>query len=141
MLFSSSGCCVRREQIGHTCLHTACKNGHVDVAKYLCERGGERLLMLTMNVSHCLLACTCFFEAYVCQVCNHACMHKSEAGLDGHAFSHTRAPAQCHALWCACLHLKGFINDGSLLCGMGASNHRSQNVVHAVLKQWMLRAS
>ena len=36
---------------GGTCLHAACKAGHVDVAKYLIKVGGKELLMLTGHVS------------------------------------------------------------------------------------------
>jgi hypothetical protein len=38
-------------QDGASCLHTACQWGHLEVVKYLCERGGEELLMLTDKVS------------------------------------------------------------------------------------------
>jgi hypothetical protein len=38
-------------QFGTSCLLVACSSGHVDVAKFLLEQGGERLLMLVHNVS------------------------------------------------------------------------------------------
>ena len=44
-------------QDGWSCLLIASVNGHSEVVKYLCERGGERLLMLTPNVS----------EVYACK--------------------------------------------------------------------------
>jgi hypothetical protein len=31
----------------------ASQNGHLEVVRYLCERGGEKLLMMTENVSFC----------------------------------------------------------------------------------------
>ncbi len=37
-------------QDGASCLLKACENGHVGVVKYLCEQGGEELLMLTDKV-------------------------------------------------------------------------------------------
>ena len=40
-----------RLQEGHSCLHGACLEGHVEVAKYLVEVGGKELLMLRDNVS------------------------------------------------------------------------------------------
>ncbi len=45
---TSGRACV---QDGWSCLLAACQEGHLDVAKYLCEVGGERLLTLTANVS------------------------------------------------------------------------------------------
>ncbi len=39
-------------QDGWSCLHSACQEGHLEVAQYLCERGGKELLMLRNNVSH-----------------------------------------------------------------------------------------
>ena len=38
-------------QNGWSCLHVASHKGHVDVVKYLCAQGGEKLLMLTSDVS------------------------------------------------------------------------------------------
>ena len=38
-------------QNGASCLLAASQDGHLEVVKYLCERGGERLLMLTNQVS------------------------------------------------------------------------------------------
>jgi hypothetical protein len=38
-------------QDGYTCLHATCFGGKLEVAKYLCEWGGEALLMKTDNVS------------------------------------------------------------------------------------------
>ena len=32
-------------QVGHTCLMSACKGGHLDVVKYVCEIGGKELVM------------------------------------------------------------------------------------------------
>jgi hypothetical protein len=46
-----------RRMVGHASTWPACHQGHLDVAKYLCERGGERLLMLTMNVSAVHMLC------------------------------------------------------------------------------------
>ena len=51
-------------QDGWSCLHVACEKGHVDVAKLLCEVGGEQLLMLTDNVR---LECC----SVVCCGCKH----------------------------------------------------------------------
>ena len=48
-----------------TCLHVACGAGHLDVVKYLCERGGEELLMqiryvrAVMSVFVCVCVCLC----------------------------------------------------------------------------------
>jgi hypothetical protein len=39
-------------QDGWSCLHSGCKGGHLELAQYLCERGGKELLMLTDYVSH-----------------------------------------------------------------------------------------
>ena len=39
-------------QDGESCFHSACQEGHLEVAQYLCERGGKELLMLTRYVSH-----------------------------------------------------------------------------------------
>ncbi len=49
-------------QDGWSCLLIAFQEGHVDVAKYLCEVGGERLLTLTSNVS----AVSSSGQVYVC---------------------------------------------------------------------------
>jgi hypothetical protein len=40
-------------QGGSSCLLVACHAGHLDMVKYLCERGGEKLLMLMSKVSVC----------------------------------------------------------------------------------------
>ncbi len=47
--------CVRwhawcHTQEGESCLYMACQNGHFELVKYLYERGGEKLLMLTLKV-------------------------------------------------------------------------------------------
>jgi hypothetical protein len=49
-------------QDGWSCLLIASEKGHLDVAKYLCEVGGERLLTLTQNVS----ALSSSGQMYVC---------------------------------------------------------------------------
>ena len=49
-----AGCVTERRvhaQVGTSCLYIACTNAHLNVVKYLCELGGEKLLMLTNNVS------------------------------------------------------------------------------------------
>ena len=38
-------------QDGASCLHMACKYGHLEVVKRLCECGGDALLKLTISVS------------------------------------------------------------------------------------------
>ncbi len=38
-------------QDGWSCLHIASFHGHLDVVEYVCEVGGERLLMLSDKVS------------------------------------------------------------------------------------------
>ncbi len=38
-------------QTGDSCLHIACDNGYLDLAKLLCEAGGQQLLLLTEAVS------------------------------------------------------------------------------------------
>jgi hypothetical protein len=40
-------------QEGSSCLHIASTRGHLELVKYLCERGGEVLLMLKNEVSVC----------------------------------------------------------------------------------------
>ena len=40
-----------RVQDGASCLYIASQNRHLAVVKLLCERGGEKLLMLTDKVS------------------------------------------------------------------------------------------
>ncbi len=50
---------------GLTCLHIACHEKQFDVVKYLCEKGGEKLLMQSANVSmnvcvvHASVRCMC----------------------------------------------------------------------------------
>jgi hypothetical protein len=34
-------------QVAASCLFTACREGHLEVVKYLCEQGGKELLMAT----------------------------------------------------------------------------------------------
>ncbi len=47
----------------------------MDVAKYLCERGGERLLMLTNNVSAVHMLCVaCRMHHSLAFVTIHACI-------------------------------------------------------------------
>jgi hypothetical protein len=50
--------CESCTQRGESCLYAACEMGHLEVVKFLCERGGEALLMLTRIVSVCV---DCFF--------------------------------------------------------------------------------
>ena len=38
-------------QDGASCLMVASQNGHLEVVRYLCERGGEKLLLMADNVS------------------------------------------------------------------------------------------
>jgi hypothetical protein len=49
-------------QHGRSCLYIASKQRQLDVAKYLCEVGGERLLTLASNVSAVSLS----GQTYVC---------------------------------------------------------------------------
>ena len=59
-------------QAGRSCLHKACKAGSLEVVKYLCERGGEKLLMLTSNVRSSCLFCVC---VRVClSLCEYECV-------------------------------------------------------------------
>ena len=59
-------------QNGWSCLHVASHKGHVDVVKYLCAQGGEKLLMLTSDVSVCFCMGmqvrfqTCIFRGVCC---------------------------------------------------------------------------
>jgi hypothetical protein len=46
-------------QDGASCLLKACENGHVGVAKYLCERSNELLLTTRTEVSACCVFCAC----------------------------------------------------------------------------------
>jgi len=54
--------CVN-EQNGESCLTWACGGGHWDIAKYLCELGGEKLLMLQSKVRMCaiVVGATCMY--------------------------------------------------------------------------------
>jgi hypothetical protein len=42
-----------------TCLHVACGAGHLDVVKYLCERGGNELLMKLRYVRTVMVLYVC----------------------------------------------------------------------------------
>jgi hypothetical protein len=59
--------CVRlacvNEQDGESCLIWACGGGHWDIAKYLCELGGEKLLMLQSKARMCaiVVGATCMY--------------------------------------------------------------------------------
>ncbi len=44
-------------QDGSTCLQVACAAGHFDMVRYLCERSGEKFLMLKNKVNT-------FYEVY-----------------------------------------------------------------------------
>jgi hypothetical protein len=55
------------EQHGWSCLHQACEKGRLDVVEYLCERGGEALLMLQDKVCVCHLSCTDYRLLAFCQ--------------------------------------------------------------------------
>ncbi len=49
-------------QMGQSCLQYACMMGHLEVVKYLCDRGGKELVMRTTPV-----VCTCMYvHMYVC---------------------------------------------------------------------------
>ena len=53
---------VRCVQDGESCLYAACEGGHLKVVEYLCELGGEKLLMQTNEVSEhgvCMYAQLC----------------------------------------------------------------------------------
>ena len=43
--------CMLALQNGVSCLHWACEGGYLDVVKYVCHRGGQKLLMLENDVS------------------------------------------------------------------------------------------
>jgi hypothetical protein len=54
-------------QDGESCLYKACRQGHLEVVKYLYEQGGKELLMLRRNVSR-LWACACALASVLCLV-------------------------------------------------------------------------
>ena len=80
------------EQDGRSCLTWACEGGRLDIAKYLCELGGEEMLMRQSKVRMCVIygwyhmhACTqryaghlalmCAISvAYACSLLKHPCL-------------------------------------------------------------------
>jgi hypothetical protein len=73
-----------RAQDGISCLFMASQNGHLEVVKDLCKRGGMALLMLTRNVSK-LVICIQFMSSS----CLHAYYKATERGGDMHTHTHT----------------------------------------------------
>jgi hypothetical protein len=71
------------EQNGSSCLDSACIEGHMDVVKYLCERGGQELLMFQDMVSD---------WACCCKTSTNACRHLRTCV---HVFKRI-----CQAVWC-----------------------------------------
>jgi hypothetical protein len=56
-------------QDGRSCLLEASRKGHIEVVKYLCELGGEKLLMLTNEVIMALLHLHICCQKYILPWC------------------------------------------------------------------------
>ncbi len=76
--------CVN-EQDGRSCLTWACEGGHLDIAKYLCELGGEEMLMRQSEVRMCVI-----YGWY------HMHVHRDMQGLVGALGAHVRNQRSIH---------------------------------------------
>ncbi len=83
-------------QLGWTGLLIACQDGHLEVVKYLCETGGEKLMMKPDKVS-----CQSFWASV------YACMHVQECCT------------LCHTVWHhVCCHSNGTFKKNQLISGL-----------------------
>jgi hypothetical protein len=94
------------EQGGRSCLHLACEGGHLDVVKYLCERWGEALLMLTTKVRElCVWTCEVRGDAWCGGHVREVWSMIGEAWLGMLMWLHTYMHTYIHTYIHTCLHM------------------------------------